>query len=962
MTHETDQERVRTALSFLDYNDEDVWIKAAMCLKSEYGDAGFDIWEDWGSQFARYAPKVARSRWKSIKAGGKVTIGSLFYDAKAAGWKDDKKYEKPSREVIEQRKAAAAKRQAEADAQEAKDRAAAAQHARFMWDSAQPLEGDDHPYLKRKGVISHGLRVGTWEKIDHENGTVDVISNQALLIPIRDAKKNIHSLQAIFAGKAMGDRDKDFVTDGAKSGNFYSFGKPVVVDVQGEQRQVIMVGEGYATLASAHAATGHACIVAFDAGNVPKVARVLRERFPDAALLFLADNDRHTENNPGVKKAREAAAEVGGFVAIPHFDAEHKDATDFNDLHQLRGLDAVREVIEAALAGAAADDTPPWEEAADPASPPLAPAPLPAARQQEPEALTVSDVAVLADEVGDPEDDTMGDENPFVNNRHFRTLGVDGGTYYFFKKGKRNQILEYSTGGLTTNALLSLAPLNWWEGQMLDSKDGKFKKEAAVDFLMQAAEQVGIFDPTFTRGRGAWFDQGRLVIHIGDKLLVDGQQCGLGDIDSEFLYQGGRRIAAPSRVALTIDEGKWLLEVASMFRWGRPASGLLLCGWMLLSPLCGALRWRPHAWITGGAGSGKSSILNYFVRPLIPQGMELFANGDSTEAGLRQALRSDARPILIDESESDSELARVKMEKILIMLRQSSSDTGAQTFRGTVSGDAQAFHIRSMALLSSIGVGLERQQDQERVIVLRLRAKREGAITDVSNWPAIKAELNKIARDETLSARLFARSVGMATTIMASIDVFTEAAAEFFGTAREGDQIGALMAGAWCLTNDAAPTREKALELLKSFDWADFQEDKTEENEDLIATLLARTVSRPGGLRISLGKLIARAAGHEVPGLEVKPALADAELHNYGLKIAGEWLCVHPRNTELLKLMKETKFGTDLRGRLKRIPGTSTAGGGGIRIGEVSTSGLKIPLIEVLGDRPPPEPEMEPAF
>lgn len=950
MTHETDQERVRSALSFLDYNDEDVWIDAAMGLKSEFGDAGFDIWEAWGSQYERYNAKEARARWKSVKAGGRKTIASLFYDAKAAGWQDDKKYAKPSREVIEQRKAEAAKRHAEAEAQEAADRAAAAQHAAYMWNNAKPVEGDAHPYLQRKGVVSHGLRVGAWEKIDHENGDVRVISEQALLVPIRDDKKNIHSLQAIFAGKVMGDRDKDFVTDGAKSGNFYSFGKPVAVDVQGVQRQVILVGEGYATLASAHAATGHACIVAFDAGNVPKVARVLRERFPDAAFVFLADNDQWSEGNPGVRRARQAAEEVGGFVAIPPFDySEGKPGrdgklsgpSDFNDLHALQGLDAVRQVIEAALNPPAQsiDDVLPWEDA--------------------PVALVVPDVVELADEVGDPEDDTMGDENPFVNNRYFRTLGVDGGTYYFFKKGKRNQVLEFSTGGLTTNALLSLAPLNWWEGQMLDGKDGKFKKDAAVDFLMQAAEQVGIFDPTFTRGRGAWFDDGRMVIHIGDKLLVDGASCGLGDIESEFLYQGGRRIAAPHSKPMTTEEGKHLLSVAGMFRWGRPASSHLLCGWMLLSPLCGALRWRPHAWITGGAGSGKSSILNYFVRPLIPKGMELFANGDSTEAGLRQALRSDARPILIDESESDTELARVKMEKILIMLRQSSSDTGAQTFRGTVSGDAQAFHIRSMALLSSIGVGLERQQDQERVIVLRLRAKREGAVTDVGNWPAIKAELNKIARDETLSARLFARSVNMAKVIMTSIDVFTEAAAEFFGTAREGDQIGALMAGSWCLTNDAVPTREQAVELLKSFEWADYQEDKTEENEDLVATLLARTVVRPGGIRISLGKLIARAAGHEVPGLEVRPEVADSELHNYGIKVTGEWLCLHPRNIELGKLMKETKFGTDLRGRLKRIPGTSTTSGG-IRIGEVSTSGLKIPLVEILGDRP--EPAGEPAF
>ncbi|MNV87837.1 hypothetical protein D3C71_1819930 [compost metagenome] len=71
-----------------------------------------------------------------------------------------------------------------------------------------------------------------------------------------------------------------------------------------------------------------------------------------------------------------------------------------------------------------------------------------------------------------------------------------------------------------------------------------------------------------------------------------------------------------------------------------------------------------------------------------------------------------------------------------------------------------------MALLSSIGVALERQQDLERVTVLALRPKREGEATDVQNWPAIRAGLNKIANDKTLSARLFRRSIDMAPVIM----------------------------------------------------------------------------------------------------------------------------------------------------------------------------------------------------
>lgn len=561
----------------------------------------------------------------------------------------------------------------------------------------------------------------------------------------------------------------------------------------------------------------------------------------------------------------------------------------------------------------------------------------------------MSRVAMLeADQIGDPLDDTRPGENPFLNNKHFRTLGVDGDVYFFVRKGGRYQVLPIRTGGLTMNALLSLAPMIWWEKIMVGDT-GQFKKDAAVGFLMEAAESVGIFDPTFMRGRGAWLDQGRLVVHLGDRLLVDGKAHRLDGVRSEFLYTGGRRIAAPASVALTSTEGEWLLKTARSFSWERPASGTMLAGWIMLAPLCGALQWRPHVWITGSAGSGKSSIVSKFVRPLLPAGMPVFANGDSSEAGIRQELRSDALPILIDESESDEASARTKMERVLTMLRQSSSDTGAQTYRGTVGGASQSFHVRSMALLASIGVGLQRQQDLERVTVLRLKPKRKDGQTNLPEWPEIRRSLNQIARDEEISARLFRRSMDMSAVIVRSIDVFTEAAAAHFGTAREGDQYGALLAGAWCLTHDRAPTVGEASAEIASYDWTDFQGGKVEEQDDLLATFLGRSVLVHGN-RVTVGKLVARADAQIVAGIDMDPVAANAELHNFGMKVKDGFLWIHPRNEELARLMRETRFATDLRGRLLRVPGADTYNNVGIRIGAVSTSGLRIPLHAILGD------------
>ena len=77
---------------------------------------------------------------------------------------------------------------------------------------------------------------------------------------------------------------------------------------------------------------------------------------------------------------------------------------------------------------------------------------------------------------------------------------------------------------------------------------------------------------------------------------------------------------------------------------------MLLAGWVALAPTCGCLDWRPHIWLTGGAGTGKS-LIHRFISPLLHD-MGVPVSGNTTEAGLRQTLKSDALPVVFDEAES----------------------------------------------------------------------------------------------------------------------------------------------------------------------------------------------------------------------------------------------------------------------------------------------------------------------
>lgn len=187
-----------------------------------------------------------------------------------------------------------------------------------IWSASTPAV--DHPYLHRKRIAAHGLRV----------------YKDALVAPVRDIDGELHSLQFI-----TGDGDKRFLTGGRLAGCMY-----VIGDL--ESAQTITVCEGIATGASIFEATGITTVCGFNAGNLETVAKALRQRLPLTKLIVCADDDYRTEGNPGLTKATAAARAAGGLLAVPDFGPDRAEgAKDFNDLACHRP-GAVSECIAAA--------------------------------------------------------------------------------------------------------------------------------------------------------------------------------------------------------------------------------------------------------------------------------------------------------------------------------------------------------------------------------------------------------------------------------------------------------------------------------------------------------------------------------------------------------------------------------------------------------------------------------------
>ncbi|NDZ12704.1 hypothetical protein C7T35_10105 [Variovorax sp. WS11] len=78
-----ERESVAAALATIPADDRKVWLHVGMALHSwDASDAGFRTWSDWSAKSAKYDAATQRSTWDGFKAGGGVTLGTLFHLAK----------------------------------------------------------------------------------------------------------------------------------------------------------------------------------------------------------------------------------------------------------------------------------------------------------------------------------------------------------------------------------------------------------------------------------------------------------------------------------------------------------------------------------------------------------------------------------------------------------------------------------------------------------------------------------------------------------------------------------------------------------------------------------------------------------------------------------------------------------------------------------------------------------------
>lgn len=511
---------------------------------------------------------------------------------------------------------------------------------------------------------------------------------------------------------------------------------------------------------------------------------------------------------------------------------------------------------------------------------------------------------------------------------YFTCLGFDADGYYYQPRST-GQVVRLSRSGHTSTNLVAIAPLAYWESLYAGKREGvNWTWAAAALFEQQAA--AGVYSPDRIRGRGAWWDDGRTVLHMGDRLVVDGTaQPITHTFKSSYLYQRSAALTGPGQATpFTNDEALAICELAERFHWEVPASGLLLAGWVTLAPICGALRWRPHIWLTAAAGSGKSAILDRYVSPLLGD-MGLIVAGNTSEAGLRQTLRADALPVVFDEAESNEKADQVRMQSILALARVASSESHAHMLKGSPGGDVTRFTIRSMFMMSSIATALKQGADRSRFAQLTLRNPTELPKAErMAHWEALDHDLDRFIGPDA-ARRLLARTMALIPTIRASVAVFTRVAAERFDSQRLGDQYGTLLAGAWSLLSDQPATPEEARALIDQNDWEPYsQTTEVPDEQRCIMHILqhqVRVETDHSTHTRTLGELVAIASGQET-AWEVASNIAEATLGRYGLRVEDQALLVSNTAQAIATILRDTAWGHSWGTLLARLPGAEKAG------------------------------------
>lgn len=472
----------------------------------------------------------------------------------------------------------------------------------------------------------------------------------------------------------------------------------------------------------------------------------------------------------------------------------------------------------------------------------------------------------------------------------FRMLGHNMGLYFYLPKSG-GQVVALKSHEHTKLRLLAIADLNHWQSAS-DTRETITENQwvQIANGLIQTQHQEGIFEETRMRGRGAWIDNKRVMVHTGSEVIVDNVPTPIMSVNSRFVYQAAAPWDFGFGDAASTGEAHRLVDICERLTWEDNISGSLLAGWCVVAPVSGALMWRPHVWINGPAGSGKSAAqVDIVGRVVGPSAMRF--EGKTTEAAIRQNMGFDARPVILDEAEGEDQDGVKRMQGILDLARVSSS--GGIMSKGSSSHRAINFVVRSCFCFSSIHSSIRHHADESRITRLILRKNSDPDKDE--HYRQLMLDINAWFTPEYAS-RMFARTVENLPTLLKNCEVFTTAASTIIGSRRAADQLGALLAGLYLCHSARPVTVETAEAFIRKHNWNDHLALDSQEDHvrlfSYIVSRMIRVMTNDGPREITIGQAIEDGSYHK-------------ELGPRGIRADNEMIWISNKSDQLSEMLRD---------------------------------------------------------
>jgi putative DNA primase/helicase len=199
-----------------------------------------------------------------------------------------------------------------------------------------------HPYLMRKGVqptptlrvipLLKLLRAIQYHPKDRDG---EKLLGDILVVPVK-VGDTFTSMEFI-----DGDGRKSALAGGEKAGGFW------LTERLPENPEVILVGEGVATVLSASQCSGYPGVACLSVSGLEAVVKLMKARFPASKIVVLADlNDKGLPHETAVQVAKEQTV----FLGLPSTKGDCRLLKlDFNDAHLINGSQSVQSAIQKAL-------------------------------------------------------------------------------------------------------------------------------------------------------------------------------------------------------------------------------------------------------------------------------------------------------------------------------------------------------------------------------------------------------------------------------------------------------------------------------------------------------------------------------------------------------------------------------------------------------------------------------------